>query len=59
MIDCPMCKGTGRIPGATVPESVRRPPLAVSVVGGICHCDGPPHQWDRTWCPIEGPVTGR
>ncbi|QNJ55927.1 hypothetical protein SEA_RASPUTIA_37 [Microbacterium phage Rasputia] len=23
---------------------------------GLCHCDGPPHEWKPGWCPVGGPV---
>lgn len=41
-------------------------PLTVNCPGGpdedqergkTCHCDGPPHEWAKGWCPPGGPVT--
>lgn len=49
-IECPTCKGTGRVAEAPAP------PVAL---GATCHCDGPPHPYSPHWCPVEGPVTGR
>jgi hypothetical protein len=55
---CPMCQGTGKVAGTTVPAEVtQRRGVPRSVIrGGTCRCDGPPHRWDPSWCPSSGAV---
>ena len=58
MSRCPTCSGTGQVPGhvADALEAADRQrtrqgrnksPLRV---GDTCHCGGPPHPYDPSWC---------
>lgn len=63
VVTCGVCSGrpmsafgeewTGivRCPGCGARAYRTPPPAGVPDGQGTCHCDGPPHQWTRGWCP--------